>query len=180
MRRQGYRATSWRKLIEASGAPWGSAHHYFPGGKSQLGVEAVDLAAEAFVKVLRRAFAGETLPADAIRHVFASAGAGLEAARFDVGCPIAAVAVEVTPDMAALGEACARGFSSWSEVVADELQRRGLDAEAARDLAEHVIATFEGALLLSRTQRSGAPLRRSAEHLVRLPQIQALSPPQED
>src|SRR5437660_1001494 len=36
LQRNGYAATSWRGVVEEAGTPWGSAHHYFPGGKEQL------------------------------------------------------------------------------------------------------------------------------------------------
>jgi TetR/AcrR family transcriptional regulator, lmrAB and yxaGH operons repressor len=173
MSRQGYRATSWRKLIEASGAPWGSAHHYFPGGKSQLGVEAVERAAQIFSRTLRRAFAPERSAAEAVIDLFDNAANGLEAAGFGVGCPVAAVAVEVTDDMRALGDACAGGFAAWSETIVDELVRRGVRPADAADLADHIVATFEGALLLSRTARTGAPLRKSGRRLAQAPELSA-------
>ncbi|MBW8856934.1 MAG: TetR family transcriptional regulator, partial [Bradyrhizobium sp.] len=44
--REGYAAASWRRLVQESGAPWGSAYHYFPDGKEQVGVAALEWAAQ--------------------------------------------------------------------------------------------------------------------------------------
>ena len=41
LQRQGYRGTGLNELLERSGAPRGSLYHYFPGGKEQIGAEAI-------------------------------------------------------------------------------------------------------------------------------------------
>lgn len=46
IRERGAHATAISDVLEHSGAPRGSAYHYFPGGRTQLLGEAVDLAGE--------------------------------------------------------------------------------------------------------------------------------------
>ena len=41
MRRQGYAATGVKQIVTAAQAPFGSLYHHFPGGKEQLGAEAI-------------------------------------------------------------------------------------------------------------------------------------------
>src|SRR5438105_11716785 len=41
LRHNGYSGTGFREVVAHSGAPRGSIYHHFPGGKTQLGVEAV-------------------------------------------------------------------------------------------------------------------------------------------
>ncbi|MFE2287002.1 TetR family transcriptional regulator [Streptomyces sp. NPDC059443] len=38
-RRQGYAATGMKQIVATARAPYGSAYHFFPGGKAQLGEE---------------------------------------------------------------------------------------------------------------------------------------------
>jgi AcrR family transcriptional regulator len=52
-RQHGYKGTGLRDVVAHSGAPWGSLHHYFPGGKEQLGVEALELAGDAIEAAFR-------------------------------------------------------------------------------------------------------------------------------
>ena len=40
-RRQGYNATGVKQIVTAAQAPFGSIYHHFPGGKEQLGAEAI-------------------------------------------------------------------------------------------------------------------------------------------
>ena len=40
-RRQGYTATGVKQIVTAARAPFGSIYHHFPGGKEQLGAEAI-------------------------------------------------------------------------------------------------------------------------------------------
>ena len=46
IRERGAHSTAISDVLEHSGAPRGSAYHYFPGGRTQLLCEAVDYAAE--------------------------------------------------------------------------------------------------------------------------------------
>ena len=53
IRERGAHATAISDVLEHSGAPRGSAYHYFPGGRTQLLCEAVDYAGEHVAAVLR-------------------------------------------------------------------------------------------------------------------------------
>ena len=46
IRERGAQATAISDVLEHSGAPRGSAYHYFPGGRTQLLCEAVDYAGD--------------------------------------------------------------------------------------------------------------------------------------
>ena len=78
-RREGYPATSWRRLIEAAGTPWGSAYHHFPGGKEELGVAAIELGSRVVTKTVERAFEKHERTEDAIRWWFGKAAQALAA-----------------------------------------------------------------------------------------------------
>ena len=41
LRRQGYTATGIKQIVAEGDAPLGSVYHYFPGGKEQIGIEAL-------------------------------------------------------------------------------------------------------------------------------------------
>jgi len=40
-RRQGYTGTGLKQILATAEAPFGSRHHFFPGGKEQLGAEVI-------------------------------------------------------------------------------------------------------------------------------------------
>jgi TetR/AcrR family transcriptional repressor of lmrAB and yxaGH operons len=162
----GYRGTSWRALVKASGTPWGSIQHHFPGGKEELGVAAVAHGAELLGGFVAGIFDNSPTPADAVRAWYGASATLLAAGDFGNGCPIAAVALDTDAGTAALGDACAAAFTGFTRIVATRLRGAGFaDADA---LAVTIVAAFEGALMLSRSQRDVTPLGQAAEQMCRL------------
>src|ERR1700733_6777080 len=56
MRRQGYNATGIKQIIAAAQAPFGSIYHHFPGGKEQLGAEAVRASGKLYEQLIPAVF----------------------------------------------------------------------------------------------------------------------------
>jgi len=166
-RERGYAATSFGDVLAVSGAPRGSIYHHFPGGKTELATEALRRYAEAGHR--RLVTAAETLSAAEIVAGFVDA-ASTELARGDYrrGCPVAAVALDLTAADTALAAEVRATFDRWRGALADVLERDGADPDRARRLAGLVVATAEGALLLGRTERSTAPLDDARDELVEL------------
>ena len=52
-RQKGYAATGLAEILAESGAPKGSLYHYFPGGKAEIGAEAVKLAGKTVTRTLK-------------------------------------------------------------------------------------------------------------------------------
>lgn len=176
--RQGYRATSWRALVNAGATPWGSVQHHFPGGKEELGVAAVARAAELVETLLQATFDATDDPAEGTRAWFAASGALLESTDFADGCPVAPVALEMSIESSPLASACAAAFGRWRDVVSGALGRAGVDAPTAQALATAVISGFEGAMILARAQRSSEPLVVVGEVLAATVENQLAAPRQ--
>jgi len=159
MREKGARPTAIADVLEHSGAPKGSAYHYFPGGRSQLLCEAVDYAADYVAQVLGQASTGTGVLDAAVRHY----REGLLRSDYRAGCPVMAVAVEAgDPDnrTAAAVARAAAAFDRWSDLLTQRLVGDGVPREKATELATLVIAALEGALVLARAARDVAPLDR--------------------
>ncbi len=58
IRERGAHPTAIADVLEHSGAPRGSAYHYFPGGRTQLLCEAVDYAGEYIAAKIAKADSG--------------------------------------------------------------------------------------------------------------------------
>lgn len=169
IRERGAHATSIAAVLEHSGAPRGSAYHYFPGGRSQLLCEAVDHAAD-FVADALRAAPG---PVEMLDVAVAFYRKSLIDSDYRAGCPVLAVAVEAGhPDerTAAAVERAAAAFEQWAGLIGDRLVADGSTEARAAELATLLVAALEGALVLARTARSVAPLdavHRQLRDLVR-------------
>ena len=158
MRRQGYVATSLLDVVNRSGVSRGSIYFHFPGGKEQLAEEALEhydgVLAEAVDAAAERSeSAGELV--EAIAAHFAST---LESSGYELGCPAVPIAAETVPATDTLTKACQRTFSRWQEKLEAHFGERGVDAASIPGLARLSIAALEGALILSRIERSSEPL----------------------
>jgi TetR/AcrR family transcriptional repressor of lmrAB and yxaGH operons len=166
-RRQGYAATGWRQVVAESATPWGSQAHHFPGGKTQLATEAITRAGRSYEGMIRAAFA-QGHPADAIRMWAEAAAAQLATSGWTDGCPVATVALETASSSEELANACAAAFRSWEDALAEAFQGRGANRSDADALATFVLAGIEGALVLARAERNGAPVLLIGDQLAEI------------
>lgn len=163
-REQGYAGTGLKQITAAGQAPWGSLYHFFPGGKEQLGVEAVTHSGARYLKLFDLVFArADADVARAVGDFFQLSVEALERSDYGDGCPIATVALEVASTSEPLRHACAEVFTSWQASMARRLAAAGLPEPRAADLSTYTLAAFEGAIILSRTARDTRPLHVTAE-----------------
>jgi TetR/AcrR family transcriptional repressor of lmrAB and yxaGH operons len=168
LRREGYAATGWRKVVEESGTPWGSQHHHFPGGKEQLAAEAVRLGGDASNAALAHALSKSATVADGVRLYIKLATKQLVASEYRDGCPVATVALEMTPASPGLTDVCAAALNAWGHTLEIALGEAGVGDARARELATLVVLSIEGALLLARVRRDPGPLTVASDAIGRL------------
>ncbi|HYJ57604.1 MAG TPA: TetR/AcrR family transcriptional regulator [Mycobacterium sp.] len=159
IRERGAHPTAIADVLEHSGAPRGSAYHYFPGGRTQLLCEAVDYAGEYMATKLGAA--ASTI--DALDELFADYRKQLQRSNFRAGCPVVAVTVEAgdpaKPDQAApVIERAAAAFARWRDVIEQRLVTDGVPAQRAGALAMLVLSSFEGAIVIARAAHDLEPL----------------------
>lgn len=159
IRERGAHATAISDVLAHSGAPRGSAYHYFPGGRTQLLCEAVDYAGEFVAAAIGRAERGVDLLDTLIDYYREQ----LLASDFRAGCPIAAVSVEAgepqdRDKMAPVIGRATAVFDRWTELIAQRLIADGIASQRAEELAVLVTSTIEGAILLARVRRDLQPL----------------------
>ncbi|ULE32346.1 TetR/AcrR family transcriptional regulator [Mycobacterium sp. IDR2000157661] len=157
IRERGAHPTAIADVLAHSGAPRGSAYHYFPGGRTQLLSEAIDYAGEFIATRIERARSGIEL----LDELFAAYRGQLEQTDYRAGCPVVAVTVEAgAPDggTTPLIDRAAAAFERWNSAIAERLRHDGVAAERADDLALFITASVEGAIVVARAARSTAPL----------------------
>lgn len=156
IRERGAHATAISDVLEHSGAPRGSAYHYFPGGRTQLLCEAVDYAGEHVAAVIADAESGPELMDTLIDKYRRQ----LLDSDFRAGCPVVAVSVEAGEEerMAPVVERSASVFDRWTDLIAQRFVADGIPRERAGDLAMLATTALEGAIVLARVRRDLAPL----------------------
>jgi AcrR family transcriptional regulator len=162
-RRQGYSATGMKQIVTAAQAPFGSLYHFFPGGKEELGAEAVRVSGALYAQLIQGVFDPARDPVSGVRTFFAAAAARLRETDYEDACPIATVALEVSSSSETMRHACAEAFESWIAAGAERFVRAGLAPETARELTVATLAALEGAFVLARALRTTEPLEVAGE-----------------
>ena len=159
----GVEGTSFSQVLAHSGAPRGSIYHHFPGGKAQLVEEATRSGGDLIAATLS-AHVERADPAAAVEATIDFWRAALAHTEFAVGCPIVAATVEGdrTPGVR---DAADNVFKRWIELHTQILVRAGVPEVRARALGTLFVAAIEGAVILSRAERSTAPLDRVQREL---------------
>jgi len=165
LQRQGYHGTGLNELLERSEAPRGSLYHYFPGGKEQIGAEAIARAGGQVAAAVAHLLRAKPSVADAVEALAGLLAAGLEASDFERGCPVATTALEVTPRSEAIRAAVQASFESWLAPLRERLEAAGFDRLQAARRADLAIATLEGALVLARARQDADVLRDAGRQL---------------
>jgi AcrR family transcriptional regulator len=156
---RGVGATSVRELAKFTGAPLGSTYHYFPGGKDQLVEEAVGWVSGHIEKLLSRV--GEQGALAVLDAFIANWREFLIASDYQASCPVLAVA---TADTVTRGPATA-AFARWHDLLVEVLRHDGVEPKRAERLAWLIVGGIEGAVVMSRSQRSPEPMDAVAEEL---------------
>ncbi|MEW2137656.1 TetR/AcrR family transcriptional regulator [Streptomyces sp. NPDC005409] len=168
MQHGGYESTPVKQLVREAEATLGSLYHFFPGGKQELAVAALDFGDQEFAEVLRAGLASHSDPAAAVEAVADMLAQALAASDWRDGCPVTATALETVGRLPDLQAACARAFANWQHLVAAKLLASGIPEPEARDLAVTVISTLEGAEMTAQVTQSRTPLLLAGRHLARL------------
>ena len=166
---KGYAGASMSDLVLVTGLEKGGIYNHF-GSKEQLALEAFDYATGIMRERFRQALetAGGTL-----ERLFAivdvlSAGAGDPPV--PGGCPVLNTAVESEGVHPALNERAAKATIGWLRLVGREVKDGVKSGELSpwadpKAVASVVVATLEGAVMLSRLHDDPSHMQRAVRHL---------------
>jgi AcrR family transcriptional regulator len=157
---QGYTATGIAQILDAAEANSGSLYYFFPT-KEDLLLAVLELYKELlYPMVVQPVFERVSDPIERIFGILDGYRKQLSATKFQFGCPIGNLALELTNSHPAARKLIADNFSGWRKAVeqclADASGRlpSNLDRE---QLALFVLTTMEGAVMLARSYHSIEP-----------------------
>ncbi len=153
---KGYAGMELRDVAARGKAPRGSIYHHFPGGKTQLAVEAAELEGTEIRAAIER-----SLQERGLAETLSTFGEMFRRRVKDkperLGCPVAAAAL-ARPEDPALAAAATAAFQSWEAPIAAALREEGVGDADAATFAGLVVSTVEGALVRARAAADQAPL----------------------
>ncbi|GAB20359.1 putative TetR family transcriptional regulator [Gordonia effusa NBRC 100432] len=165
-RERGVDGTGVAQLLEHSGVSRRTLYLNFPGGKTELMTAAAHAAGSAIGEAI--SFVTQNgRPADAVRGFVSWWKQSLAAGDLRLGCPLVATLLgrANAPDAAA---AAGAEIESWVDVIRDRLVANGTEPSVAASLATTIVATVEGAVLLSLAKGSTDPMDHVERHLIEL------------
>jgi TetR/AcrR family transcriptional repressor of nem operon len=166
--RNGYTATGIAQILKAAGANSGSLYHFFPS-KEDLLVAVLDKYQRMLEShVLEPCFQRISDPIERIFGVLDGYRRALEATDFELGCPIGNLALEVGNGHPRARELIAENFRAWTNAIREQIDAaagRLPDDIDPRALANQVLVTMEGAVMLARAYRSFEPFDLAVQQL---------------
>lgn len=165
---QGYHATGLNQITQVSATPKGSLYFHFPGGKEELVSESIRIAGAEIGEKIAVVLQSTEQVGDAVKAFVMLLAQELQTSDFRKGCPIAMVAMETAATSPRLRQTCEQVYASWFAQVEQRLTTAGIEPAVAASWTTLIWASIEGALLLSRTYQSTAPLETIAVHLQQL------------
>jgi AcrR family transcriptional regulator len=160
MQRHGVAGTGIAEILTTSGVTRRSIYLNFPGGKAEL-VAAATRAAGDEMTTLMREYVAQPDPVGAFTRMWSEV---LVSTDFEGGCPIVAAAAgrDESPEAASTA---AEVFAEWAQLLTKRLSDDGVKPAVARSLSMTIVASIEGAVIVSRAARSTKPLEQVSHHL---------------
>lgn len=167
-RRQGFAVATISDLVEAAGVKKGSLSFHFPD-KEHLALEVLRQAEEEFMDFLDAALMGPT-PVDRLNNFFRSALEIHRGSGFVGGCLFGNTALEASDCNPRYACRVAEVFDRWTtkiETVISDAQDAGQIRKVlpADVLAQFVVSSVEGGIMLARLKKEEEPLRCCLESL---------------
>lgn len=165
MFRQGYVGASVRDVVAEAAVPQGSYTNHFRS-KEAFALAVLDRYFDHVKKLVAEALENRNLsPRNRLKRYLDIITKRLAADRFTRGCLIGDLSVEAAPQSDILRDRLSAIFTEWTTAFATciaEAQEAGEIAAtfAPKELAEFVLASWEGAILRMKVERSAKPLER--------------------
>jgi AcrR family transcriptional regulator len=168
--RRGFQAASLDTILAKAGLTKGALYHHFPD-KASLGYAVVEEVVKGFLLErwgVLQPRSGD--PITALQRVLQRRAAGLTAQEVELGCPLNNLAQEMSPLDQRFQRAVATTFETWTDAVANDLERGQAEGSVRRDVdagkvATFIVAAIEGSFGLAKSARSGSMLRSNLEVL---------------
>jgi TetR/AcrR family transcriptional repressor of lmrAB and yxaGH operons len=157
LRERGAAGVTVDAVLAHSGAPRGSVYHHFPGGRNEMILGAVRQAGDYITAMVDDAAAAGD-PRQTVERFVHFWKRALTRTDYRAGCPIVALAVDSRENIPDAAELVREVFASWRDSLTELLAANGFPVEKARRLANLVVSSVEGAIILCRAQRDLGPL----------------------
>ena len=166
---RGYFGSSMSDLVRETGLEKGGIYNHF-SGKEEIALAAFDHATGIMRERFRTAVEGEGGALEKLLSIVDVLGGLVEDPPVAGGCPVLNTAIEADDAHPVLKERAKEAANDWLRLVGSVVKEgvRSGELEPGTDpraTASVVVATLEGALMLSKLQDDGAHMQRAVDHV---------------
>lgn len=159
----GYGASGLSELGKETNTPKGSLYFHFPGGKEELTSLALLHSGNQLNSFFLSVLTERDSPAEAVKQMFHLLEERIVSSEYKKGCPIATTAMETAGSVPMVSDTCTQVYSLWLKTFETYLVGKGYTSRVSKNLSLSLLSLWEGALLLSKLQKSPEPLRVAAK-----------------
>ena len=163
--RQGYNATGLTEILQAANLPKGSLYFYFEG-KRDLAAAVIEYYRRIVSEDMKQMAEGrdwrEFVHALTQKHLSSAAGGEHN------GCPFAVMGMELALSEPEIAGLYAAALDEARQIMAEVLERSGLNHEDAGALSSLELTIFEGKLLLFRISGDAAHLEAMGREMIQV------------
>jgi TetR/AcrR family transcriptional regulator, transcriptional repressor for nem operon len=169
--RQGYFGASLADIMRETGLEKGGIYNHF-SSKEQLALEAFDYAYELIRQRVRLALAGKLNAIERLLGIVSVFQSIIEDPAVAGGCPILNTAIEADDANETLRDRARAAMDDWRTTI-HRIVNKGIERQEIRpginadEVASILIATLEGAIMLSNLYKNPIHIKRAADHIVR-------------
>ena len=154
---KGYGSTSVADILKLADVNSGSLYHYFPGKQDVL-VAVLETYRDGIgTMLLNPAWEGVADPIERIFRLLDRYRRGIVESDCTYGCPIGSLALEIHEPDPVVRERLVENFTAWLDAIEGCLEAAAArlpDDTDRRELAQFVLTTMEGGVMLARTYRN--------------------------
>lgn len=163
--RQGYNATGLAEILQAANLPKGSFYFYFEG-KRDLAAAVIEYYRKIVSDDMKRMAEGRNWRefVHALTQKRMSNATGGE----HNGCPFAVMGMELALSEPEIAGLYAAALDEARQIMAEMLERSGLNHEDAEELSSLELTIFEGKLLLFRISGDAAHLEAMGREMIQV------------
>ena len=169
--RQGYSGSSLADIMRETGLEKGGIYNHF-SSKEQLALESFDYASGLIQQRVRQALAGKLNAIERLLAIVSVFQSIVEDPPVAGGCPILNTAIEADDANETLRDRARVAMDSWRTTI-HRVVNKGIERQEIRpginadEVASILIATLEGAIMLSNLYKDPVHMQRAVAHMER-------------
>lgn len=149
VQKNGYTSTSIQEIIKKSKAPQGSMYYYFPKGKDEIIIAAIDKIDAEFHKKFKKGLDTDCTNLEDVLRLIVNLFKKKEKVYGTPSFRMTLLALETIGQAKDVAKKCAKVLESWKHDLAKAIEKTGLNKDTSVEVSKWFFTTIQGAICAS-------------------------------